>query len=698
MKKADFFKILSLFFILLFAGCGGGGSSAGSTKVDDYSFSYNSDMSGISGYFTVSLDSLPSSSLYKETVEYNNFVVDLGRYGKHPLDKDIVFNNGSSLSQRVDVNIPLKNQYNEKNLTITANKITTITYTDSSKPPIKKRETWTKTFPIQNNQDTSSILDKIVATPSSFAITTPGEKKTIQVSALNQYNELLERNLTLSIPHENNYSKDYGSLDKHNIQTSKSSIVKFIYTAPNDISDINDTNATISIRDKDSGKIAKVKIKFKAIYKTNALKYKINLSMPNKFTVDSEDYMIVNIVYRNNPKKFVDNKNVKDVNVTILNPSMLDFKNGNNSYEYHESNKKSLLIKSKGKAGIAVVKVNVVIFNGNKDVTIEKQFPITILSGPINSISLIYKGKKPYSETNPLFTNIYTIHAVDKYGNPANKGERIYVGGVFGITKDEKEKELYGNKNGTIEYNKNTKDVTFKTDKNLSGIDLVSSSNKNILIILANDSKYNPDYLGGWDINGIEDDNQTLKLNNAGYDIKFDKEEDLTYIIGSEKRINECSQSLAVAHIDSSNGTYVIGDNGIADVELTYDPYFLGKTIYLYVTSAPSDTDTDKRKRVGIARSDILFGGGIKINPETIFNYSIFDDKVTETITITEQDTGRPYQNVKISLSVTGDDCEILKRPDSEITDCDGIVEGKYKIHVPADGNCTLKANVVREH
>ena len=692
MKKADFLKILSLFFVFLFVGCGGGGSSAGSTKVTDYSFSYSSDMRRINGYFTVSLDDLlPSNSPYTRTVELKNFIADLGKCGKHPLNNDIILSDDSNnFSQKVDINIPLNGQCDEKSFTITADKFVTIS---SNTHP----ESWSKTFTIQNNQDTSSILDKIVATPSSFTITTPGEKKTIQVSALNSHNELLERNLTLSIPYGSDSSKDYGSVDKNSITTSSTSVAKFTYSAPSNISDINGTNATINIRDKDSGKIEKVTINFKAANDTNVSEYDINLSMPDKFTVDSEDYIIVNIVDRNNPTEFIDNQNVKDVNVTILNPSMLEFKNGNNPYEYNESNKKSLLVKSKGKAGITVIEVNATVFNGKHDVTIERQFPITILSGPINSISLIYKETKPYSETDPLFTNIYTIHAVDKYGNPANKGERVYVGGVFGITNDANGIELYSDKNGTIKYDESTEKVTFKTDKNLSGVDLITSSNKNVLIVLANDLKYNPDYIGGWDINGMEDDNQTLILDNSGYDIKFTSEENLTYVIGNEKRYDSCINSLAVAHIDSSDGKYVIGDNGRADVELTYDPYFLGKTIYLYVNSAPSDTDTDKRKRVGVARSDILLEDRIKITPETITNEDTENDKnISQTVFITEKDSGKPYEDVNVSL-IIGGGCSILNRPTKEITDCDGSV-GPYTINVPAGTTCTLSVGVRREH
>ena len=312
-------------------------------------------------------------------------------------------------------------------------------------------------------------------------------------------------------------------------------------------------------------------------------------------------------------------------------------------------------------------------------------------SGKINNISLVYKETKPYSETSPYFTDTFVIHAVDKYGKAADIGEKVHVGTIIGVAKSANEDYLFSENGGAISYNDNN--VSFKADKNISNIS-TSGSNKNILIILPNDQKYSSSYLGGWDIDEKIDD-YNLSLNTQGYDINFTAENGLKYVIGSQSREPICGNS-PVANIDSSDGIYVINEDGKAYVKLTYDPSLLGKTVYLYANSAPGN-NTNKNRRVGIGASFVLIGNGIKIDPDTISNDNNQSDTKTITITIAEIESNDDFQNTEFNLTAFTPDYEKCKvTPNIITTNCDG--EADINVTVPANSSCTLNAKVVREH
>jgi len=310
-------------------------------------------------------------------------------------------------------------------------------------------------------------------------------------------------------------------------------------------------------------------------------------------------------------------------------------------------------------------------------------------SGKINNISLVYKETKSYDDTTPYFTDVFAIHAIDEKGKPADAGEKVHVGTIIGIAKSAYGSELFSENGGKIVDDNNS--VLFKADKNISNIS-TTGSDKDSLIILPNNNRFSSSYLGGWDIDEKIDD-YNLSLNSEGYNIDFDSVDGLEYVIGNQNREPICGNS-PVANINSNDGLYPIDNNGTANVELTYDPSLLGKTVYLYANSSAGKTSN--KKRVGTAISTILIGKGIKLSPNTVNNDDNTSKTLSRTITFKEVASGDPFQNTRFSLEAytpEGKECSITS---SVITDCDG--EADINITVPSESSCDINARVVKEH
>jgi hypothetical protein len=158
--------------------------------------------------------------------------------------------------------------------------------------------------------------------------------------------------------------------------------------------------------------------------------------------------------------------------------------------------------------------------------------------------------------------------------------------------------KVYADKNATIGYDSDNDKTEFNvTDINLTKLDI---EEKDTLAILANEDRLKETYLGGWLVDSVVDDD-TLNLQQVYSDSTTDN---ITFVIGNEKRYDNCEDTVKLVDINSTDGTYEVDTNGIAYVSVKYDPYLVGKTVTFYANAV-------ENKRVGTAIKTILFGTGI---------------------------------------------------------------------------------------
>jgi len=423
----------------------------------------------------------------------------------------------------------------------------------------------------------------------------------------------------------------------------------------------------------------------------------------DKMELNSRKYMTLKFVDRDDDRKDISDGNVKNVKLTIQNPTMLRFLDSNNPIilTYSGNSEKKILLQSNFKGGTALIQVEATI-NG-KD--IKNMFAITILSGPINSMSIVLEKSE---KKDAFYHNTYKIHPVDEYGNRANKGEKIYVGVVNGLrqTSDSATSYLYSDNNGRISINGS--ETVFHSNLPLNEVDI----NLDKVVILANNNRMYPDYLGGWSIadkttnsdlsNGILYLNEDYTGKNS---IRSDK---LKFIIGNERRYNMCLDSYSVADIDMDNNIYEIDKNGDATMKLTYDPYLLGNSVYIYANTMPKTEEifdgngTKITKRVGVAINDVLHGTGLTASPLTESftcnppkdenNITVAGATKYATLVISLKSDTDFAKNVIIGVTASGD-CYVTGRHkiDGNLTNlsntgCDGLAE--FDIVIPSSENC----------
>ena len=395
------------------------------------------------------------------------------------------------------------------------------------------------------------------------------------------------------------------------------------------------TTTLIDIEGKKQEPVMKVEkwsktLNLQGIDKGNSTNYSNIKVNKNEMNLDSQESIILSFLDREDESKIIEAKDIQSVKLTIQNPTMLQFDNYSNptTIVYYGDNNKIINLKSNNIAGDALIKVEATILDGKEVINIENMFSIKILSGEINTMSIILQ-KSESKMVGAFYENTYQIHLVDKNGNKANAGKKIYVGVVNGVK--------YNGIDGII--NTLNQDTVFNTNTVFDINNINTDSDK--LVIMANENRINPDYLGAWSIFNLFNNNSfSLKEPYNGVQTN-----NLNFIIGDERRYNMCSDSTAVAHVDMDNNIYEIDSNGKATMKLIYDPYLLGKTVYIYANTINKNGD-ETTKRVGVAIKEVLFGTGLKGDDSKGQNLEGFQDRKDGNITILAT------ENRKISIPI----------------------------------------------
>jgi hypothetical protein len=412
--------------------------------------------------------------------------------------------------------------------------------------------------------------------PSSFKITEGGQRQELTILTVNAGNVGMSATVAIEDPVAG-CGANYGSFSPGGtVTTGADGRATIIYTAPDAISGLSECNITMT--ETDQSLTATLNIQFEQATGPG-VDYDISIESPESLEVDQSDQITVIIHERGDQNNVIDDANVLEVNLTSLFTNMVTFgENGSADTSYSQAGTKPVYIETHTLSGSALIEVSAKIFNGETNVTIAKRFTLTVLSGPVAAVSLNY-GQTLESETPGIFSNVYTLHAVDRYNNPARPGVVFHpslINGVKVVRKDN---------NGTIT---DGSPVEFTYNAPLFGN---VEAQKDILAILSPDM--NQSFMGNWSIAEVPDA-ATLRLdenNTAGNYAGLD------FIIGNTDRTFNVngSEEIHTAHISSETGSYVTDERGTILFRVDFDAFLAGHTVTI------SANTYDAGRRIGVS-------------------------------------------------------------------------------------------------
>ena len=321
-----------------------------------------------------------------------------------------------------------------------------------------------------------------------------------------------------------------------------------------------------------------------------------------------------------------------------------------------------IAIKSTNLSGQVPINFNAVI--DNTDINLTKTLPVVIEKNRSSSMAIV-PFQVDYDPSTGLFTQTFTIHVVDSYGNKAKDGTRISTGVINNPKLYSSPFNSLHKKPGTLKKS----DSTFKiSDGNLSANVVDKITDQDTLIVLANKNQHKPANLGGWDIASILSD-KSLKL----YDLDKGKDvsgvskdvSGVSYVIGDEYRYDECSGTIMNAAAATFNSTEV--KDGIAQATLRYTPDMFGRNVFIYANSVIDG------KKIGISRPLVLTGLGLEPMTVSLKN----DSNVTAPmesirVRLVEKGSKKFPRHVYIGTPVmSGSELNYAYAKASK-TDCDG--------------------------
>lgn len=543
---------------------------------------------------------------------------------------------------------------------------------------------------IKKNLEVIINPTKLILVPNSISIA-PGATYNIKILTLDDNNRGISSKVTIAHPIDNN-NNSWGSFDKYTLTTNENGEGSVIFTANNDISQL-ENNLSVNITVPSASLTANLLLIKPSSSKKETKSYEIQYAVPNSIQIE-KDFNINIQVIDSTTGKLVNDSNITEINLTSEN-HLVYFDHNSSKYQITLKNMNNINIISTADkiSGIDIIDVNATVDENGTSKTISKQIPIVIISGPVRAIS-INKVSSQYDSSTGLFVRTYSIHAVDKYSNPVNAGTKIIVGAVVN-------KKIFSNSGTLKPISESDKSEFDDNNKNFTD-DLLN----NTLIIFADSSHTDPLYLGGWIIDNVDNSHKlTLASAYSGSEV-----DNLSYVIGNEKRFISCSSSLAVADFDSADKTYTTNNSGIAIVKLRFDPDLIGKTIALFANSYQD-------KRVGISIEEVLLnnqiltkeygedekkpdGSKISHNDKKWERSGSKDENTTGSITIgvnggaSSTDLGPNTtlaQNDLITLEVlTPSICTVNGNTIvNTSTNCNGIVS--FDVNYSDDGTCKIK-------
>lgn len=668
MKNLFFKILLSSVLIIYFVGCGGGGGSV-KTSILSKPIATGDGNGNIVISGTLSLDSMMSNLKGVSSVVLTglNFTLPTVTNKSCKVVSDNLPNSIDITSDNlIDFTATISGEcyiLNEVRL----NGVKTIKYNNG----VSQSDDFVYTV----KYDNSSLLNAYNST--TIKVNTPSNITTQETSNI-AYQIL---NNTMQLQDSN--------IKEVDIQTLDSSKILLVDDKGNEVNDLVYTSSyrQFAIKGKDSGQgyikitvVATVDnetikksqvISFNINSKNYSNKYNINLSLPDLFSVNKKESITINIVKQDDNLTYIEDADVNSVTVTFE-KKLISFVNNSDifRYSYSKNARKNIDIYTKTVAGVETIHVEANVFDGEKNVNIQSDYPITIIGGSPNSISIVYKDT---SYESPFFYDTYIIHAVDKYGNPAKEGSTIYLGAVNGLTKDANGNELYVKNGGKI--SRGLRGALFNlTDPSY---DFSNVMYHDSVIVLSQENKTNPLYLGGWIVDNVKN-NSTLEFSKpyTGKDT-----DGLTFVVGNEKRYDICEKQVKLIDFDSDDNTYTLNTGGMKEIRLRYPSYMVGKDVYLYVNSYDEN-------RTGVSIRKKLWGNGIDSTVDATACTAGNNCNIDISFTVKNSDAPLKNENFSLGNFTISSKCANPTLTKSN-TKCDGIITINTNY---ADG-CSIKWN-----
>ena len=449
-------------------------------------------------------------------------------------------------------------------------------------------------------------VDKVYVVPDSIKITQGSEERNITIITVNAAHVGISATVTIEELYDG--MDDYGTFTPSGtVKTDASGRINVLYKAPISISSINERNITIT--EISTGIQDTLDIKYEQATGPG-VDYVISVKVPDSLSVDSIDQITVLIHERDNESSVIPDDRVLDVNLSSLFTNMLTFIGDSPTDNYNNSGRKPIAIETKTLSGSAVIEINALVYNGDSNILISTSVPVTILSGSVTAMSLTYGNTLPDDGSGQL-QSIYTIHAVDRYNNPARKGIELHPSIINGTKV--RSTETF-NANGKINA---VSPVTFDDTSNPFG---EVDDSVDLLAIIPNVNKLDQLYLGNWSIDASLVGQLTLAEAYQGATV-----DNLNYVIGNSNRFIS-GYGIATADIKSPTGKYETDENGLATLIVTFDRILAGHTVTLSANAIDGN-------RTGVAKIEGLRWDDYKSTIVKIPNDG-FDHNVTLALNI----------------------------------------------------------------
>lgn len=271
---------------------------------------------------------------------------------------------------------------------------------------------------------------------------------------------------------------------------------------------------------------------------------------------------------------------------------------------YEKTNNIVIYAQTYTRSGLADIDVEIEYLNksGNTE-KIKKTYSTMIMSGPPTAFSINDDGVS-YNFDTKWFEHKYLISATDKYNNLVNISPTIYVNAMTDFTKDSSGKPILYGKFGTLKGNlisdKESKKATLEvTNSIFDNIDY----DRDYAVVFGDIHSY--EALGKWDIDKDLSSNSSLIFSDT---YNGESHNDLGFAVGHNYMEEICDSSYREWHlkIDSSDGSYVLDQDGKAKVTVKYPAeYLYGKLGAISVNFLGKNPETNQVLKSGEVYFDV---------------------------------------------------------------------------------------------
>jgi len=354
-----------------------------------------------------------------------------------------------------------------------------------------------------------------------------------------------------------------------------------------------------------------------------------------------------------------------------------------------------LLTADEYNSGLAVIEVIIEYTNLNGvSKTRGQLFTVAVLSGEPTAFSINDDGVS-YNFDTKQFEHKFIVQATDASSNPIATTGYINVSAMASFAKDATGREmLYGrfaNQDEGISATLSSNSGTGMLELNggLSPFDTINKNRAFVAVFSALGTVDTYEANGKWNIDDIVSGNALAfsnEYNGATY-------ANLGMAVGYNYRDKICTSAYeeSVVVVDSTDGTYLLDENGQAVVTLNHDAYMIGKRAMILVNMAGLNPSTGEVQRSGevhevtLSHSLELKGDSFPI-PKNAVNWTITLGGLIDTGTEDEYAVINStfHCTVKSDDGITGISSVIKNIPSS----CayGGVAFISYDVNASADG------------